>query len=70
MSKGKADNLGSCVEQRWHADLSPEPMYLANDFGHKCVEELGHNMMTKRQKCTLNVNDMSNKTGMRAKGGY
>ncbi len=70
MSKGKADNLGSCVEKRSHESLSPEPMYLANDFGHKCVEELGHRMMTKRQKCTLNVNDMSNKSGMRSKGGY
>jgi len=70
MSKGKADNIGSCVEHRGHESLSPPPMYLANDFGHQCYADLGHKMMTKRIKSRVDANDMSNKSGMRAKGGY
>ncbi|MES2409050.1 MAG: hypothetical protein V4509_01975 [Patescibacteria group bacterium] len=70
MSKGKADNVGSCVEIRSHESITPEPMYLANDTGHRFYEELGHRMKTTRTKSTVWADDASNKTGMRAKGGY
>lgn len=70
MSRGKADNIGSCVEKRSHASLSPEPMYLANDVGHRMYKELGEVFKTKRLKSTVYTDDLSNKTGMRGKGGY
>lgn len=70
MSRGNADNIGSCVEKRVHADLSPEPMYLANDIGHKMYRELGRPMHNQRQKSTVYIDDRSNKSGDRAKGGY
>lgn len=70
MSRGKPDNIGSCVEKRSHLPLSPEPMYLANDVGHKMYAELGHKMKQKRPKSTLHVEDVSNRSGDRAKGNY
>ncbi len=70
MSRGKADNIGSCVEKRSHAALSPEPMWLANDVGHKMYRELGQVMHNQRAKSTVYVDDRSNKSGDRSKGGY
>lgn len=65
-----ADNIGSCVEKRDHLPLSPKPMYVDNEFGHKAYKELGGSFSTRRQKTMLHVDDLSNKSGMRAKGGY
>jgi hypothetical protein len=66
----KQDNIGSCVEHRAHLSISPPPMYVRNDIGHKDYADLGHKMKQKRIGSTLWVDDVSNKSGMRAKGGY
>ncbi len=68
--KGKADNIGSCVEKREHFDLSPDPMYVRNDVGHKLYKQMSGDYKTRRPKNMVLVDDLSNKTGMRAQGGF
>lgn len=70
MARNSKDNIGSCVEMRPHLPLSVEPMYVDNAFGHKAYSDLGGHFSTQRQKTMLHVDDRSNKSGMRAKGGY
>lgn len=70
MAKSKADNIGSCVEYRSHLRLDPEPMWVDNSLGHKAYKALGGVFSTRRTKSMLHVDDMSNKSGERAKGGY
>lgn len=66
----REDNIGSCVEHRVHKSIDPAPMYVRNDIGHEMYREMGHLMKQKRIGSTLWVDDVSNKSGMRAKGGY
>jgi len=68
--KGKANNIGSCVENRAHKSVWPEPMYIRNDIGHADYRALGEPIKQQHVKCTLHVEDVSNRSGMRAKGGY
>lgn len=63
-------NLGSNVQSRENLSLSPSPMYVKNELGHKCYKELGGTFSTRRTKSTLWVEDTSNESGKRAKGGY
>ena len=64
------NNIGSCIEERSHKAISPEPMYVRNDLGHKAYKDLGHSMKQQRSKSTLHVEDVDNRSGERAKGGY
>jgi hypothetical protein len=70
MKRSNADNIGSCVEHRSHLALDPKPMYVDNEFGHKAYRDMGHLMKQKRIGSMCHVDDVSNKSGMRAKGGY
>lgn len=45
----------------------PEPMYMDNARGHKAVDEMSYPLRTSRQKCIVDVEDIS---GDRGKGAY
>ena len=66
----KRNNLKACVEERSHLALDPKPVYIDNDLGYKALRELGEPIKQRRTPSTLNVEDISNRSGERAKGGY
>lgn len=60
----------SNVSKRKHLPLSPKPMYVDNSQGHKDLEEMGLPVQSMRLKSKLNVDDVSNESGKRSRGGY
>lgn len=54
---------------RKHLPLSPEPMYKSKT-GKEMFKEMGLNVKSQRIKSKLNVDDVSNEAGKRARGGY
>lgn len=66
----KKDNLKACVEDTPHLSLSPKPMYIDNDMGYRALREMGSFVRSRRQPTRTLLDDESNRSGKRAKGGY